>query len=325
MTQDLSLVMLGVAKGQEARLSRFLDLPHHFVSAGKERQPVDAVISLRYGKDEAERYLPRLVHLPGAGADAIEFERLPPECVVCNVFEHEIPIAEYVLAAILNHAIGYVDMVESFSSEQFGRQFAARKTHAEVHGKTLGIVGFGHIGKLVTQRAQAFGMRVHAISRSGHAPQADEAGTVSQLPDMLRQADFVLIACPLTPETQGLIGVAQLKLMKNTAVLINVSRGPIVDEQALYAALSEGRIGGATLDVWYQYPSPDDPAPRPSRFDFEKLPHVHCTVHSCAWTEEMFDRRFALIAENLKRLQDGRPLLNVIRESVARTQKPSPN
>ena len=108
--------------------------------------------------------------------------------------------------------------------------------------------------------------------------------------------------------------------MKRTAVLINVSRGPIVDEEALYRALSEGRIGGATLDVWYQYPSPENPTPHPSRFDFEKLPRVHCTVHSCAWTAEMFDRRFAVIADNLKRLRDGRPLLNVIRQAVARKQ-----
>jgi phosphoglycerate dehydrogenase-like enzyme len=312
--------MLGMAHGQESRLSRLLDIPHRFVSADGRQQPVDAVISPYYGKDEAERYLPRLVHLPGAGADAIEFERLAPDCVVCNVFEHEIPIAEYVLAAILNHTIGYVDMVRSFSSEQFGPLFTSRKTHAEVHGKTLGIVGFGHIGKLVAQRAQAFGMRVHAISRSGHAPEANQAGDVSQLPDMLRQADFVLIACPLTPETRGLIGAAQLKLMKSTAVLINVSRGPIVDEAALYTALSEGLIGGATLDVWYQYPSPGNPAPLPSRFAFEKLPHVHCTLHSSGWTEEMFERRFAVIADNLKRLKDGRPLLNVIRQSVARKQ-----
>jgi phosphoglycerate dehydrogenase-like enzyme len=312
--------MLGVAQGQEARLSRFLDIPHRFISAGGRQQPVDAVVSLRFGTDEAERYVPSLLHLPGAGADAIEFERLPPECAVCNVFEHEIPIAEYVMAAILNHAIGYVEMVRNFSSERFGQLFASRKTHAEIHGKTLGIVGFGHIGKLVTQRAQAFGMRVHAISRSGHAPQADQAGDMSQLPEMLRQADFVLIACPLTPETRGAIGAAQLRLMKRTAVLINVSRAPIVDEEALYRVLSEGLIGGATLDVWYQYPAPDHPAPRPSRFAFEELPNVHCTVHSCAWTEEMFDRRFALIADNLKRLRDGRPLLNVIRQSVARKQ-----
>ena len=86
--------MLGMAHGQEARLSRFLDIPHRFVSAGGRKQPVDAVISPYYGKDEAELYLPRLLHLPGAGADAIEFERLAPDCVVCNVFEHEIPIAE---------------------------------------------------------------------------------------------------------------------------------------------------------------------------------------------------------------------------------------
>jgi phosphoglycerate dehydrogenase-like enzyme len=312
--------MLGVAQGQEARLARFLDIPHDFISGAGQQQPVDALISLRYGKDEAERYLPRLIHLPGAGADAIEFERIAPDCVVCNVFEHEIPIAEYVLAAILNHAIGYVDMVGSFSSEKFGDLFRSRKTHAEINGKTLGIVGFGHIGKLVARRAQAFGMRVHAISRSGHAPEADQAGDLAQLPDMLKAADFVLIACPLTPETHGLIGAAQLELMKSTAVLINVSRGPIVDEETLYAALSAGLIGGATLDVWYQYPSPGNPAPQPSRFAFEKLPHVHCTVHSCGWTEEMFDRRFAFIADNLKRLSEGRPLLNVIRQSVARKQ-----
>lgn len=308
--------MLGAAEGQEERLTRFLDIPHDYVSAGAGRRSVDAVITQRYGKDEAACFLPRLLQLPGAGADAIDFHALPPTCVVCNVFEHEIPIAEYVMAAILNHAIGYPEMVCDFSSERFGALLAVRRTHAEVHGKTLGIVGFGHIGGVVTQRAQAFGMRVFAVSRSGQAPGADQAGDVSQLPEMLRAADFVLIACPLTPETRDLVGAAQLKLMKRTAVLINVSRGPIVNEEALYQALSGETIAGATLDVWYDYPSPEKPAARPSRFAFEKLPHVDCTLHECAWTEEMFDRRFELIANNLKRLRDGRALLNVIRSAV---------
>jgi phosphoglycerate dehydrogenase-like enzyme len=320
VSESLKIVMLGVAHGQEGRLTRFLDTPHRYVSAGCAQQAVDAVIALRYGKDEAARYLPRLLHLPGAGADAIDFDALPAECVVCNVFEHEIPIAEYVMAAILNHAIGYLDMVRNFSGEHFGALFASRKMHGEIHGKTLGVLGFGHIGKLVALRASAFGMRVYAVTRSGHAPGADQAGDLSQLPEMLGAADFLLIACPLTSETRGLIGAAQLKLMKRSAILINVSRGPIADEEALYRALKDRVIGGATLDVWYQYPTAADPAPRPSRFAFEQLPNVHCTAHECAWTEEMFDRRFEFIADNLKRLRDGRPLLNVIRPGVARKQ-----
>ena len=93
--------MLGAAEGQEERLSRFLDIPHDYISAGTARRSVDAVITQRYGKDEAAHYLPRLLQLPGAGADAIDFHELPPTCVVCKVFEHEIPIAEYVMAAIL--------------------------------------------------------------------------------------------------------------------------------------------------------------------------------------------------------------------------------
>ena len=118
---------------------------------------------------------------------------------------------------------------------------------------------------------------------------------------MFRQVDFLLIACPLTPETHGLIGDAQLKLLKRTAVLINVSRGPIVDEEALYEALWSGRIGGATLDVWYDYPSPGIRTASVA-VPFENLTHVHCTAHSCAWTAELLERRFAVIADNLGRL-----------------------
>jgi len=308
----LRIVLLGAAQAQSQRLSSLLDFPHEFIGASPHRQTVDAVIALRFGRAEADQYLTRILHLPGAGADALDFAALAPDCAVCNVFEHEVPIAEFVFAAILDHALGYGKLTHSFSSRRWSETYSARQPHEEILGKTLGLVGFGHIGKAIAPRARAFGMQVHAVSRSGHAPEADWAGKVPQLKQMLRVADFVVIACPLTAETRGLIGVNELAAMKSSAVLINISRAQIIEEEPLYRALAGGRLAGATLDVWYDYPAAGDLDARPSRFAFDQLPTVHCTPHSSAWTEGLFRRRYALIADNLKRLHDGLPLLNVI-------------
>ena len=308
----MRIAMLDVAIPQQSRLGQLLDFPHQFIAPGQGMQQVDVVVALRFGRPEAERYSMRLLHLPGAGADAIDFQALPRGAVVCNVFEHEIPIAEYVMAAVLDHSIGYGRMRASFDGDRWRETYAARRTHAEVFGKTLGLLGFGHIGRAVTQRAKAFGMQVHAISNSGAAPGADWAGGPAQLAEMLPRVDFLVIACPLTALTRGLIGAAQLAALKPTSVLINIGRAQIVDEEALYAALRDGRLAGATLDVWYDYPAPDKPDARPSRFPFSQLDNVHCTAHSCAWTQELFERRYAVIAGNLKRLHGGQPLANIL-------------
>jgi len=309
----LTIALLWPPEGQQSQLAALLDFPHRFLEASPRRQPVDALVSLRFGPEEAARFEPRLLHLPGAGADAVDFDLLGTGCTVCNVYEHEIPVAEYVLAAILNHVTGYPDMIGGFTSTGFAKAYAARPQHGEIHGKTLGLVGYGHIGKLVAQRAQAFGMRVHAVSRSGQAPGAERAGAIAGLHAMLRDADFVVIACPLTEETRGLIGAAELAAMKPSAILINIGRAAVVDEDALYDALAARRIGGATLDVWYRYPTAEAPDSLPARRAFENLPNVHCTTHSCAWTREMIARRLRVIAANLQRLHSGQPLLNVIR------------
>jgi phosphoglycerate dehydrogenase-like enzyme len=312
----LTIALLWPPQGQQSQLASLLDFPHRFLEAAPRRQHVDALVSLRFGREEADRFEPRLLHLPGAGADAVDFALLGPGCAVCNVYEHEIPVAEYVLAAILNHATGYPDMIRDFDSAGFGKAYATRRQHGEIHGKTLGLLGYGHIGKLVAQRAQAFGMRVHAVSRSGRAPGAEQADTIAGLHAMLQDADFVVIACPLTDETRGLIGSAELARMKATAILINIGRAAVVDEDALYDALAARRIGGATLDVWYQYPTPGAPESLPARRPFERLPNVHCTVHSCAWTREMITRRLTMIAANLQRLHSGLPLRNVIHRGM---------
>ncbi len=308
----LRIALLDGARAQRERLHDLLDFPHVFVEAAGARQSVDAVVGFQFGRTEAERFLARLIQVPGAGADGIDRDCIDPGCTVCNVFEHEVPVAEFVMASILNHALGYLGMARGFDSEKWSEIYAARRPHLEVAGKVLGLVGFGHIGQAVAARARAFGMRIHAVSRSGRAPGADWFADGSRLPELLAGADFVVIACPLTERTRGLIGRQELETMKPAAVLINIGRAAIVEEEALYRALESGRLGGATLDVWYEYPTPGSPQARPARFPFERLPNVHCTPHSSAWTDEMFQRRYFVIADNLSRLYRGAALRNVV-------------
>ncbi len=312
LSPPLRIALLGAARSQQKRLSGLLTFPHEFVESSPRRQAVDAVVALKFGSAEADCFSTRLLHLPGAGADALDFAVLAPDCWVCNVFEHEVPVAEFVFTAILNHATGYCRMIREFKNELWSEIYLARSPHGEIFGKTLGLVGFGHIGKAVTQRARAFGMQVHVVSHSGVAPEADWVGRPEQLHDMLSVADFIVIACPLTSETRGLIGAAELGAMKSSAVLINIGRAQIVEEEPLFQALERGRLAGATLDVWYEYPAAGDVNARPSRFPFDRLPNVHCTAHSSGWTEGLFERRYAVIADNLTRLYRREPLRNVI-------------
>lgn len=257
----------------------------------------------------------RLIQLPGAGLDAIDLTAVPAGCAVCNVFEHEIGIAEYVFAAMLHFVVDLADRDARFragswrDSPRLGAAF-----RPELAGRTLGCIGYGHIGRAVGRRARAFGMRVMAITARSEPldPAPDWLGHPAQLDSLLEAADVVLVACPLSEATRGLIGRAQLEHMKPNALLINVARGPIVDEGALHEALRARTIGGAAIDTWYHYPSAERPDVRPSHLPFQELDNLVMTPHCSGWTEHLIERRFALIAENLERLRDRQPLLNQV-------------
>jgi phosphoglycerate dehydrogenase-like enzyme len=134
---------------------------------------------------------------------------------------------------------------------------------------------------------------------------------MDSLPEVLRRADYLAITLPLTPETRGVIGPAQLGLMKSTAILVNVSRAQIVDEDALYVALAERRIAGAALDVWYRYPV--EPGPLlPARRAFHELANVLMTPHVSGWTDGMLEARATLIAENIRRTARGERPENMV-------------
>jgi phosphoglycerate dehydrogenase-like enzyme len=184
----------------------------------------------------------------------------------------------------------------------------------ELAGKTLGILGYGRIGQAVARRARAFEMEVCAIRRDVRRSAQDEwalLGGPEMLDEVLRRSDYLAIALPLTPGTRGLLGERELAVMRPTAILINVARGEIVDEDALYAALAARRIAAAALDVWYRYPSGPGPA-LPARRAFHELPNVLMTPHVSGWTDGMLEARAKLIAENIHRTARGEPPANLI-------------
>lgn len=312
--------LLGNTQAQAARLTDILPFEHDLVMlppADRENGPtfdVDAVLTPRFDAADAARIRCKLLQVSGVGLDGIAMEAVPPGTWICNVHGHGLPIAEYAMLAVLESRIGFDRLAKDFSNEGWGNAFRTRVPHGEVAGLTLGLVGFGHIGQALAPRAKAFGMRVMAVTASGRGiPDIDWSAGTAHLDALIEASDFIVLACPLTEATRGLIDARRLGLMKRSAILINVARGEVVDEAALFDSLSKVEIGGAVLDTWYAYPTATNPEPRPSRYRFDQLPNVRCTPHVSAWTEGLMARRYRAMADNLARLRSGEPLLDVVR------------
>ena len=257
----------------------------------------------------------RLLQAATAGIDMIDLPSLPRGITLCNVFGHEPAIAEYVMATILALTLRLFDAVTAFRAGSWAaHQPAGGSPHGEIFGKTIGIVGYGRIGREVAKRAVSFGCKVIAANRSPIADKGDalETYSLAELDRMLPQCDVLLIAAGLGPETRGLVDASRLALMKPTALLINIGRAAIVDEEALFAALHGNRLGGAALDVWWQHWSPERPERRPSRLPFHELPNVLMTPHCSGFTEGTADRRWGELAANLDRFVRGETLINVV-------------
>ncbi|MFB3825242.1 MAG: 2-hydroxyacid dehydrogenase [Bryobacteraceae bacterium] len=280
----------------------------------------DALIALKLPPElrGAARRL-KIFNFPGAGVMHSRTDELPEGCALCNVYEHEIPIAEYTMMAVFLHVTRALDYRETFRRGRWdGNGRIGGEMHDEAWGKTLGLVGYGHIGQAVAARAQAFGMKVAAICEDPGtplppgAPRPEWLGSQADLPRLMAQSDFLVIACPVTAATLGMIGARELALMHPSAVLINVSRAEVVQEEPLFNALRDGRIAGAALDVWYQYPEEPQDVLHGSRLPFHELKNVFATPHLSAWTHAMVERRMQNIAANLDRLSRGEPIERVV-------------
>jgi phosphoglycerate dehydrogenase-like enzyme len=257
----------------------------------------------------------RLYQAPAAGTDAIDLSLLPAASALCNCHGHEDAIAEYVFAALLTRHVPLATADADLRSGQW-TYFAGRPNalRTELGSQTIGLLGFGHIAKAIALRAKAFGMRVHAANRSALTSEhVDRAYALSDLHAFLAGVDVVVVTLPLTGETQGLVDAAALGAMRPQAWLVNVGRGPVVVEQALYDALRSKHLGGAVIDTWYQYPTPTQPECSPSKLDFAALDNVVMTPHMSGWTSGTVLRRQRTMADNIARLATGQPLHNVLK------------
>ena len=264
----------------------------------------------------------RWLQLHSAGADHILENPVMNSGVTITTTSgiHATPIAEYVMASILAHRW----RVPLWTRCQRDAEWPAGRwdlyARPELRGSTLGIVGYGSIGREVGRLGRAFGMRVRALRRSaGRAEEgyavADTGDPQGEAPErfyppaalhgMLAACDYVVVALPLTSATFHYIGEAELRAMKSSAYLVNISRGAVVDEAVLIQALREGWIAGAGLDVFEQEPLPADSP-------LWNLENALISPHVAGFTPHYDERAVALFARNLARYAAGEPLLNTV-------------
>jgi phosphoglycerate dehydrogenase-like enzyme len=266
--------------------------------------------SLRPQQFVAARKL-RWIHSPAAAVHQLMFPELIQSSVLLtnSTGIHGPVVAEHALAVLLAMAKRLPQAMQYQAKRQWSQDqlWHERPRPREVAEATVAVIGMGGIGREFTTRAKALGMKVLAV-RENPAKGADGADAVfnsTQIDEVLPQADYVLLCTPVTPATTGMINAARLGKMKPDACLINVGRGPLIDEPALLHALTNRTIAGAALDVFEVEPLPPDSP-------FWSLDNLLISPHTAAVTERLWERHYRLIADNLKRFLADQPLLNLV-------------
>jgi phosphoglycerate dehydrogenase-like enzyme len=253
----------------------------------------------------------RWIHSPAAAVHQLMFPELAAsDIVLTNAREvHGPVVAEHVIALIFALAKKIPGSILLQQKHIWGQQILwdEQPRVREVAGATVGLVGMGSIGRPVVKAAKALGMRVIAVREhlEKGSEGADAVFAPAQIEEIFRQADYIVLAAPVTASTKAIANSERLALMKADACLINVGRGPLVDEPALIAALREKRIGGAALDVF-----PKEPLDAES--PLWDVPNLLITPHTAALTDKLWERHYTLFSENLRRYLSGQPLLAVV-------------
>lgn len=267
-------------------------------------------ISLRPEQFLAAKKL-RWIHSQAAAVHQLMFpELVNSKVIVTNARDvHGPVVAEQVIAMIFALAKQIPAAVRFQQKHEWGQgEISTLESPREIAGATVGLVGLGSIGRNVAKHVVALGMRVIAVREHPEKDKpenVDEVWPSSQLLELLRHSDYVVLSVPVTPETTGMISREQLAVMKPRARLINVGRGPLIDEAALIDALRERRIAGAALDVFDKEPLPPDSP-------LWDLDNLLITPHTAGISEKMWERHYALFSQNVRRYLSGQTLLGMV-------------
>ncbi|OZE83680.1 hydroxyacid dehydrogenase [Rhodococcus sp. 15-649-1-2] len=246
-----------------------------------------------------------MVHVVGAGTDNVDRSGLSPDVEVCTTFHHERSIAEYIVSATVMLRRNFLAQDRALRTGVFRTSVydPSIPQPLSLVGARIGFVGFGHIGRQAWRLFDAYGAHGAAVTGSGTAADVglEWFGSTAELGKLMEWSDVVVVSAPLTDATRGMIGADELSGLGSSGVLVNVGRGPLVQEQALFDALSRNVIAAAAIDVWYRYPGPDGVG-QPSTLPFADLDNILMTPHSSGVTHHTFVGRVADIAANISRL-----------------------
>ena len=253
----------------------------------------------------------KLIQIPFAGVDKLDFNliRKYPNIYVCNIHANSAAVAEHAFALVLALAKNVV----SYDNElRMGKWhgFSTREPTIQLQGKSLGIIGLGSVGWEIAKRAKSFGMKIYAIKRRIKEIDFEKKqileflGEEGDLNTVIKKSDFIIIAVPLTSKTKALIGEKEFKLMRGK-YLINIARGDIVKETALFESLKEHHLLGAAIDTWYQYPSSKDKEIQPSKYDFHKLDNVVMSPHTAGYTDKALEENINSVFNNIVKIYYG--------------------
>lgn len=262
----------------------------------------------------------KFIQISSAGFKQLIGQGFPERNITCSnalgVFD--VPIAEWNVAMMVNLARDMRGLMHNQDNETWDR---SARFQREIRGSVVGIWGYGGIGRETARLVKNMGMRVHVLSRSGVKPRhdvysvpgtGDPAGILpdrvflaSEKEEFLKDLDFLIIAMPQTSDNEGIIGEAELNMLKSSAYILNPARGPLINEQALVSGLQNNRIAGAALDTHYYYPMPKD-HPLWQMPNVTMTPHISGSSLSPGFLERVWD----IFVQNVERLLRNEPLLN---------------
>jgi phosphoglycerate dehydrogenase-like enzyme len=300
--EQLAQIREAAGPGSNVRMVQSLD---EAIAAADETEVILGVIT-----PKLFAAAPRLrwVHAIASGVDFFLFPEFRDSDVVLTgekglVGSH---LADHAFALLLAHARQLASAVRA-GPAAWSQRRELREREFELEGLTMGIIGFGGTGRAVARRAAAFGMPCRAVDLFAMegSSEVDRVEPIAALPRLLAESDVVAVCAPLTRETRGMLGDAEFAQMKPTAILVNVSRGEIVDGAALVRALREGRIAGAALDVVPEEPLPED-------HPLWSMENVVMTPHTAGASQHRTPRNIDRFCQNLVRMRRGVPLLGLV-------------
>jgi len=273
---------------------------------------VEVAIGGSFSKEDLEKAKKlKLIQIPFAGVDKLDFSLYKnyPNIFICNIHANKHAVAEHAFALILALA---KNIVFNDRDLRLGRWhgFSVKEPTIQLQGKSLGIVGLGSIGWEIAKIGHAIGMKVFALKRKIEEKDLKKKnileflGDTRDLEKVINESDFIVVVVPLTKETSGLIGKKELMLMRGK-YLINIARGVVIDEEALFKSLKEHHLAGAAIDTWYQYPSLEQREVLPSKYDFDKLENVVLSPHTAGYTDRALEENIKSVFDNIVKIYYG--------------------